>query len=128
MKSQLRNQIQTRLTLFYSTTQITHKCNCLRNEIQNNHTFCGLLNLQLTTILDLEKVRLEQVIISKLFNGYELILIKSNFPILIIQKFLSDIINWTMTPRRDADIWYPYGHLEKLDHKSKSVSLPNLIT
>ncbi|PAV56992.1 hypothetical protein WR25_05174 isoform B [Diploscapter pachys] len=30
-----------------------------------------------------------------------------------------NVINWTMTPRRDADIWYPYGHLEKLDHKNE---------
>lgn len=27
------------------------------------------------------------------------------------------MINWTMTFRRDADIWYPYGHMEPLKEK-----------
>ncbi|RCN50893.1 fucosyl transferase [Ancylostoma caninum] len=53
-----------------------------------------------------------------------------------------DVINWTMTFRRDADIWYPYGHfqrsktnsdpffytsthsLEKCNHSMCSVELP----
>ncbi|ETN77248.1 fucosyl transferase [Necator americanus] len=32
------------------------------------------------------------------------------------------VINWTMTFRRDADIWYPYGHFRKLE-RNRSVDL-----
>ncbi|KAK6758454.1 hypothetical protein RB195_015959 [Necator americanus] len=28
------------------------------------------------------------------------------------------VINWTMTFRRDADIWYPYGHFRKLERNT----------
>ncbi|VDO67031.1 unnamed protein product [Heligmosomoides polygyrus] len=33
----------------------------------------------------------------------------------------SHVINWTMTFRRDADIWYPYGHFRKLPESANVV-------
>ncbi|CAJ0588658.1 unnamed protein product [Cylicocyclus nassatus] len=35
------------------------------------------------------------------------------------------VINWTMTFRQDADIWYPYGHFRKLD-MNKSVDFDGI--